>query len=161
MEETQMDYPNFKKLSREQLMEHFEQERQEWLKAGMSDADIHRIHFGEESENGRGGDYRMWLDERKHTRPDHKYAPGTPVAIDAVDPESAWISGGRGGLDDAEFNIDFESAFSQLTDLQRRSFIEVRLNGRTQADVASDLGVSRESVKQAIVGAVKKLKKFF
>ncbi|MCL2188189.1 MAG: hypothetical protein FWC16_10465 [Defluviitaleaceae bacterium] len=93
-----MNHTDFIKLSREQLLEHFEQERQAWLKAGMSEADIFRIHFGEESENGRGGDYRVWLNERKQTRPDRKYAPGTPVAIDAVDPDGAWISGERGGF---------------------------------------------------------------
>ena len=39
-------------------MEHFEQERQEWLSVVMSEADIFRIHFGTEKENGKGGDYR-------------------------------------------------------------------------------------------------------
>ena len=149
------------KLSRKQLIEHFERERQEWLAARMSEAAIFHIHFGEESENGRGGDYRVWLNERKHIRPDHKYAPGTPVAIDAVDPEGAWISNGRRGLDDVEFNIDFESALSTLTELQRVSLMEVRFNGRTQEDVPNELDVSRESVKQAITGALKKFKKFY
>jgi DNA-binding CsgD family transcriptional regulator len=156
-----MDTPNYKRLSRKEMLAHFEQERQEWLKAGMSEADIFYIHFGNESEDGRGGDYRVWLDERKHTRSDHKYAPGTPVAIDVVDPNSAWIGGDKGGLCEVEFGIDLEIALAQLTSLQRSSFIEVRLNGRTQADVATALGVSRESVKQAINGALKKLKKIF
>ena len=148
-------------LSRKQLLDHFELERQEWLAAGIGEAAIYRIHFGEPGENGRGGDYRMWLNERRHTRPDHKYAPGTALAIDTVDPDGAWISGGRGGLDEVEYAIDLEAALSKLTDLQRASFMEVRLNGRTQADVAYELGVSRESVKQAVEGALKKLKKFF
>ena len=126
-----MNNPDFTKLSRKQLMEHFERERQEWLEAGMSDADIFRVHFGEESENGRGGDYRLWLDERRHTRPDHKYSPGTPVAIDAVDPNGAWISDGRSGLDDVEFNIDFETAMASLTDSQRFCFVEVELNSKS------------------------------
>jgi len=156
-----MDTPNFRKLSRQQLMEHFEQERQEWLKAGMNEADIFRIHFGEEHENGKGGDYRLWLDERKHTRPDHKYAPGTPVAIDAVDPESAWISGGRCGLDDAEFNIDLESALAILTDSQRHCFVEVVLNDRTQPSVAEDLGITQQGAMNHIKAATKKLKKIF
>ena len=156
-----MNNTDITKLSRKQLMEHFEQERQEWLSAGMNEADIFRIHFGEENENGRGGDYRVWLDERKRVRPDHKYAPGTPVAIDTVDPDGAWINGGMGGIDESEFNIDLEAALSTLTELQRKSFVEVRLNERTQAEVAEELGVSRESIKQAIAGALKKLKKYF
>jgi RNA polymerase sigma factor (sigma-70 family) len=156
-----VNIPDFIRLSRKQLLEHFECERQEWLVAGMSEADIYRVHFGEENEKGRGGDYRVWLNERKHVRPDHKYAPGVPTAIDTVDPNGAWISGGRGGMDDVEFQTDLEAAMSTLTPLQRSSFIEVRLNGRTQAAVADELGVSRDSVKQAINGAAKKLKKYF
>jgi hypothetical protein len=156
-----MNTTDFTSLTREKLLAHFEQERQDWLAAGMGEADIFRIHFGEPDENGRGGDYRMWLNERKHSRSDHKYAPGTAVAIDTVDPNGAWISGGRDGFDDVDVNLDIETALSMLTDLQRTSFVEVRLNGRSQADVAHELGVSRESVKQAVDGALKKLKRFF
>ena len=152
---------DFTKLSREQLMENFEQERQEWLTAGMSEVDIFRIHFGTEEENGKGGDYRTWLDERKHTRSDRKYAPGTPVAIDTVDPSGAWISGGRSGLDDAEFGIDFESALSKLTESQRLCFVEVALNDRTQQSVADELGVRQQIVNKHIRAAKKKLKIFF
>jgi len=156
-----MKNPNFKKLSREQLLEHFEQERQEWLKIGMSEADIFRIHFGDESENGKGGDYRLWLDERKHTRPDRKYAPGTPVAIDAVDPEAAWISGGRGGLDESEFNMDFEAALLTLTDAQRYCFVEVVLNDRSYSSVAKDLAKHHSTVQEAVRAAKEKIKKYF
>jgi hypothetical protein len=156
-----MSNQDFKRLSRKQLMEHFDREREEWLSAGMSEADIYRVHFGEETENGRGGDYRVWLDERKHIRPDRKYAPGTPVAIDTVDPDGAWISGGRGGLDEAEFNIDFEAAISSLTELQRFCFVEVALNDRTQESVAVEIGKSRETVKYALGAAKKNLKKYF
>ena len=156
-----MDNPNFTKFSRKQLMEHFERERQEWLKAGMSDAAIFRIHFGDESENGRGGDYRLWLDERKHTRPDHKYSPGTPVAIDAVDPDGAWISGGHGGLDDVEFDIDFEAAMASLTDLQRFCFIEICIKDRKYRDVATERSKSLGTITEAIKSAKNKLKKYF
>jgi RNA polymerase sigma factor (sigma-70 family) len=157
----EMNKTDSSKLSRKQLIEYFERERQEWLSAGMSEADIFSMHFGEGNENGRGGDYRTWLSERKHTRPDHKYSPGTPVAIDAVDPNGAWISGGQGGLDDVEFNIDLEAALSKLTELQRFCFIEVALNGRTQESVAAEISKSRENVKYALGAAKKNLKKYF
>jgi DNA-binding CsgD family transcriptional regulator len=159
--EEKMNKIDFTKLSRKQLLEHFEQERQEWLAAGMSEADIFCIHFGEEHENGRGGDYRVWLNERKHTRPDHKYAPGTPVAIDAVDPHGAWINSGRSGFDDVEFNIDLETALFTLTELQRYCFLEVVLNDRTQQSVADDLGIKQQVVDKHIRGAKNKLKIFF
>ena len=152
---------DFHRMSRKQLVEHFEQERQEWLVAGMSEADIFRIHFGEEAENGRGGDYRVWLDERKRVRPDHKYAPGIPAIIDTVDPEGAWISSGRGGLDDVEFNIDLEAALSTLTKSQRFCFVEVILNNRTQQEIAAELGIAQPNVFKHVNNSKKKLKNFF
>ena len=156
-----MKHPDFKKLSREQLMEHFEQERQEWLSAGMSEADIFRIHFGEENENGRGGDYRMWLDERKHIRPDHKYALGTPVAIDAIDPNSAWISGGRSGIDDVEFNIDLETALSTLTTAQRKLVSAIVFDGVTPAEYARDKQLHKSVAYRTFERAKKILKNFY
>lgn len=52
-----MDFSiDFTKLSRKSLMKHFECERQEWLIFGMSEADIFRIHFG---DDGKGGDYAI------------------------------------------------------------------------------------------------------
>jgi|GEM_PF-1364840 len=56
---------------------------------------------------------------------------------------------------------EMEKALSTLTDLQRFCFVEVCLKGLTQQTVAEKANVSRESVKQAIFGAKKKLKKFF
>ncbi|MDR1663827.1 MAG: hypothetical protein LBR83_02765 [Clostridiales bacterium] len=156
-----MNNPDFRKLSREQLLEHFENERKEWLEAGMSEADINRVHFGEENENGRGGDYRVWLNERKHVRPDHKYAPGTPVAIDAVDPDSAWISGGRGGLDAVEFNTDFAAALSKLTELERKYFTEIYYEGLTNSFIARRDGKDESAVRRTVNRAKEKLKKYF
>ena len=61
-----MNDQDFTKLNKKALLENFEQERQEWLAAGMSEADIFKIHFGELDENGKlvrlkdscyGGDY--------------------------------------------------------------------------------------------------------
>jgi len=152
--------PNFKKLSRQQVLVHFEQEREEWLAAGMSEADIFRVQFGEESEKGKGGDYRVWLDERKHTRSDHKYAPGTPVAYDAVDPNNAWINGGRGGLDDAEFNIDFETALSKLPTAQRDLAEAIIFGGLTPAEYARGKQISKAAVSQTLERIRKNLKIF-
>jgi len=156
-----MTYPDLAVLSRKQLMEHFEQERQDWLAAGMSEADVYCVHFGDETENGRGGDYRMWLNERKHLRSDHKYSPGTPVAIDTVDPDGAWISGGRGGLDAVEFEIDLESALATLTESQRLCFIEVVMNDKTQQEASRTLGIAQPNICKHIRDAKKKLRNFF
>jgi RNA polymerase sigma factor (sigma-70 family) len=140
---------------------HLERERQQMLAAGMSEADIYRLHFGEENENGRGGDYGVWLSERKHLRPDRKYSPGVPVAIDTIDPDSARISDGKSGLEDIEFEIDLKAAMNTLTELQRLCFIQVELRDRTQKAVADELKISQQMVDKHIKAAKKKLKVFF
>ena len=151
---------DFTKLSRRQLIAHFERERQAWLEAGMSEADIFRIHFGEITGNGRGGDYRMWLDERKHIRADRKYSYGTPVTIHDTD-DSLWIVNGYSELDDVEFNIDLKVAFSKLTELQRFCFVEAVMNDRKQQVIADDLGIKQQVVGRHIKAAKEKLKKYF
>ena len=152
---------DFTKLTRKQLIAYFEQERQEWLAAGMSEAAIFRVHFGEEVENGRGGDYRVWLDERKHTRLDHKYALGTPVAIEAADPNSAWISGGRSGLEDVEFNIDLDKAMSRLTNLERKYFVEVHFDGFSIRAIARRESKDESAVRRTVNRAKEKIKNCF
>jgi DNA-directed RNA polymerase specialized sigma24 family protein len=156
-----MNNADYAQLSRKQLITQFEQERREWLEAGMSEADVHRVHFGEENENGRGGDYAVWLAERGRGRADHKYAPGTPVAIDTVDPDGARIGGGRGGLDDADFSIDLEKALSTLTELQRFCFVEVCLKERSYTDVAKRCGKHHSTIQESVRAAKAKLKNFF
>ena len=153
-----MSSHEFAKLNRKALFMHFERERQEWLEAGMNEADIFLMHFG---EDGESGDYAVWLAERKHIRPDHKYCPGTPLAIDTVDPNGAWISSGRNGMDEVESQIDITIALSTLTDLQRFSFVEICLNGRAYRDVATERGKSLGTISDAVRAAKEKLKKYF
>ena len=153
-----MHTENYTNHNRKTLFAALEAERQAWLSNGMSKAAIFYIHFG---VDGKGGDYRVWLSERKHGRADHKYAPGTPVAIDAVDPENAWISSGRGGLDDADVQIDLANALAALTELQRFCFVEVIIKTRTQQAVAVEIGKTRENVKYALNAAKQNLKKYF
>jgi hypothetical protein len=156
-----MNNADYGKLTRKQLLEQMETERQEWLLAGMSEANVYRIHFGEEKENGRGGDYAAWLSERKHFRADHKYAPGVPMAIDAVDPDGARISGGRNDFDDAERNIDFEKALSMLTGAQNELLRAIVYEGATPAEYARDKHINKSVVSRTLERARKNLKKFF
>lgn len=158
MEERQLYTEKYANLSRKALIIQLETERQEWLAAGMSEAAIFYIHFG---ADGKDGDYRIWLSERKYIRADHKYAPGTPVSIDAIDPENAWINSGRGSLDDADSQIDIEAALGKLTELQRFCFTEVMLKGHTEQVVAKKLGMTQQSVHKHIKAAKKKLQNIF
>ena len=154
------------KLKKTALLKHLEEERQEWLAAGMSEETIALIHFGELDKDGKPvdpkerGDYGNWLAERKHRRPDHKYAPGSPLSLEALY-EGSWLADSTDVIGEVEQRMDTQRLFDTLTELQRICFIEVRMNGRTQEDVGVSLNISRESVKQAVSAAVKKLKKYF
>jgi uncharacterized protein YerC len=157
---------DFSKLSRKELMEHFEQERQEWLAAGMNEADIIKIHYGDKNDNGNSlgayaGDYAMWLSERKHERSEPKYAPGAPVAIYEIDPDNEWIACGRNEIGDAEFNIDLEAALSTLTQLQRFCFTEIYVHGRGYVDIADESGKSLGTISRAVRRAKENLIIFF
>lgn len=148
------------KLKRKQLIEHFERERQEWLSLGMSEADIFRIHFGER-EGGRGGDYRMWLDERKHTRSDHKYAQGVPLSFDDVIFNCGIHSNRNEGIEYMEFSADFERALLTLTELQKQYFIKYHFEGFAYTEIALSFGKDESTIREAIKSANKKIEKFF
>ena len=162
MEELTMTNTDITKLiTRKQIAEHLEKERQEWLSAGMNEADIFLIHFGEESENGRGGDYRIWLDERKHTRSDRKYSPGTPISINELDQDRAFIKTWRNDFEDIEFSIDMEMALSKLSTAQRELVIAVFVDGATPAEYSRDKGINKSVVSRTLARAKENLKNFF
>ena len=161
-----MKYVDITKLNKITLLKHFEEERQEWLATEMSEADIALIHFGKLDKAGKPinpkerGDYGIWLAERSRTRPDHKYASGSLLSLEALY-EGSWLADSTDVISEVEQTMDTERLLSTLTELQRVCFVEVRMNGRTQADVAAQLNISRDSVKQAVSAAVKKIKKYF
>ena len=152
---------DFTNLSRKQLMKHFEQERQEWLDAGMSEADIFRVHFGEIDENGRGGDYRIWLDERKHSRTDHKYAQGGSLSYCDNVYDDRKNSSRCNEIENLELSMDMEGALSILTELQRRYSIYVIIYGYTYTEVAQKYGVSEAAIRKHVKHAKQKMKVFF
>jgi DNA-directed RNA polymerase specialized sigma24 family protein len=140
---------------------HFEHERQEWLELGMSEADIYRIHFGEPCENGRGGDYRVWLDERRHVRCDHKYAHGTPISYERLPHDDRLLVSNTECFDEINISVDLCYALSVLTDLQRKYFALVIVSGYSYAEVARKHGITEGAVRKHIRLALPKLKNFF
>jgi RNA polymerase sigma factor (sigma-70 family) len=62
-----------------------------------------------------------------------------------------------------EFEVadGLEQALASLTKLQRTCFVETKLNGKTQQEVADELGKSRSTVQKAMEGAVGIMKKYF
>ena len=144
-----MEHTYNTKLRRSALFAMFERERQEWLALGMSEADIFIMHFG---EDGHGGDYAIWLSERKHIRPDHKYAPGTPMSLEEIKYEGDWFfdSDAHDRLLEVEQLADIETVVLSLTKKQATLVKELLFNHKTCAEYASDNGISKAAVSQML-----------
>jgi RNA polymerase sigma factor (sigma-70 family) len=156
-----MSNTDITKLSRTQLIKHLEQERKAWFSLGMSEADIFRIHFGEPDKNGRGGDYRIWLDERRHTRADHKYALGTPISTGDMSFIEDIPAKNESVFDSVDFSIDLEQALTPLTDLQRKYVILVLIHECSYAEAARKNNITEGAVRKHIRLALPKLKNYY
>jgi hypothetical protein len=62
---------------------------------------------------------------RKHTRPDHKYAPGEPLSLSNLKYEGQWFADQGESISHVDSTIDLERAMSALTELQRRYVVKV------------------------------------
>jgi DNA-directed RNA polymerase specialized sigma24 family protein len=112
------------------------------------------------NEDGRGGDYRMWLDERKHTRSDHKYALGEPLPfLDSIYDGSV-IQNRCKEIEGIEFSTDLGRAMGTLTELQCRYFIMNRLLGYGYAEIARRENKHKVTVSGIVKAAEKKVKNF-
>jgi len=144
------------KLTRRQLIKHFEQERQEWLAIGMNEADIFRIHFGETDENGKGGDYRMWLDEYNHNR--HK-----SVSMEDVEYEGEWFSDNSDFLSDliqAEDVTRLRAAMTKLLPKQQVLIKRIYFSNEKVIDIAAAQGVLQSAISHRTATILRNLKKF-
>ena len=99
--------------------------------------------------------------DRKHTRPDHKYAPGHPVSLDSLAYDGEWLANHDDGIAAAALSIDLERALAALTKLQRRYYLLSRIEGFSNAEIARLDGKDESTVREAIKAADAKIKKFF
>jgi len=108
--------------------------------------------------------YISIIEERSERRfhRHHKYT-GHHVSYESIIQEGVHIRDTRDEIEQLEWNLDLEIVInkSNLTSEQHHCFFEVNLNGKTQRDVAKELGKSKTAVAQAISGAKKKLAKNF
>ena len=134
---------------REAVFAIFEKERREWLAAGMSEAGIFIIHFG---EDGKGGDYAVWLSERKHRRKDHKYAPGMPLSLETLSYEGEWLKDDTAAntLLEIEKKHDIETVLLVLTPKQRALVRALIFTGSSCAEYAGDAHISKSAVSQML-----------
>jgi len=89
--------------------------------------------------------------ERKHSR--HH-----PMSLDHCEHHGEWFEDKHDAISEIELAIDLERALSTLTDLQRVCLVETRQNGKTQQELAVELGKSRSTVQKAVNGAIETLK---
>jgi RNA polymerase sigma factor (sigma-70 family) len=99
--------------------------------------------------------------ERRHIRPDHKYAPGEPLSLDGARYEGEWLEDRRDEIEAAALSVDLERALRSLTELQRRYFILSRIEGYSYAEIAKADGKQTSTVLRLVEAAAKKLKKYF
>ena len=164
-----MNNKDYTKKSRIAFLEFLEKERQEMLAEKMSEVDIFRVHFGEQDENGKPkkdaypGDYAVWLSERKHIRPDHKYFYGSPQSFESVEYEGDWFRDNAAAeiLLNIEQSADIETALRTLTEKQRALIRALVFDDITSTEYAQANNLDKSTVSRNLEGARKKIKKFF
>ena len=74
-----------------------------------------------------------------------------------------WYDGhmGENPQDAVERRETREEMLSEMTEKQREAFVMYFRDGMTQEEIASNIGVSRDSVNDRLEGALKKAKKYF
>jgi len=105
-------------------------------------------------------DLLVALDKEEYNS-DRKHSRRYPISLESCEYEGEWFTEKHDAVAEIENSIDIERALASLTELQRICFVEARLNGKSQREVAAELGKSRSTVQQAVDGAIAILKKFF
>jgi len=98
--------------------------------------------------------------ERRHSRVDHKFAPGQPVSIDSLVYEGEWVADMDDGICLIELSEDFRQALMALTELQRRYFVMNRLEGYSYAEIARMDGKTEAAIRKHVRLAIPLLKNF-
>ena len=100
------------------------------------------------------------LNDRKHSRPDHKYAPYTPLSLESLY-EGAWFVADEDHITAAELIIDLTRALARLTILQRRYFIMARIGGYSYVEIGAFEHKDPSTIQRHIESAEKKIRRFF
>ena len=101
------------------------------------------------------------LNDRKHARPDHKYAPCAPLSLESLYREGTWFEDHDDGIAAAELSVDLQRALAALTKLQRRYFILARLKGYSYVEIGQRDGKDPSTVQRLVESAEKKIRKYF
>ncbi|MDR0531135.1 MAG: hypothetical protein LBG83_03610 [Oscillospiraceae bacterium] len=99
--------------------------------------------------------------DREEFNSDRKHSRRYPISLESCEYEGEWFGEKHNSIEESESAVQWEQASAALTDLQRICFVEVCLNGRTQQEVADQLGIAQQGVDRHIKAAKKKLQKIF
>ena len=106
-------------------------------------------------------DHEDFNQERSHTRPDHKYAPGEPVSLNAGESTDDWlVFSTLTSYKAVELKVDLEMALETLTPLQRRYFVMNRIWGYKTTEIARFESKAQPTVFEVIMMAEKKIRDF-
>ena len=99
--------------------------------------------------------------ERRHSRSDHKYAPGEPISLNADNSLDDWlVFSTLTSYKAIELKIDLEMALETLTALQRRYFALNRICGYSNSEIARTEKKDESAIRRSVEGAEKKIKLF-
>ena len=98
---------------------------------------------------------------RRHSRSDHKYAGGAPLALDVSEYEGDWLADPDDAVGAVELSMDLQQALRTLTELQRRYFLMNRIDGYSCAEIARREGRNKSTVSRLVDTASEKIKSFF
>lgn len=101
------------------------------------------------------------LNNRKHSRPDHKYAPCAPLSLESLSYEGAWFEDNDDPIAAAELRMNLERALAKLTDLQRRYFTLSRIEGRNYVEIGEYEGKDPSTIQRLVESAEKKVRNYF
>lgn len=101
------------------------------------------------------------LNDRKHSRPDHKYAPCAPLSLESLNYEGAWFEKIEDHIAAAELIIDLVRVLARLTELQRRYFIMARVEGYSYVDIGKYEGKDPSTIQRIVAAAEKRIRKYF
>ena len=106
-------------------------------------------------------DLKEELNDRKHARPDHKYAPCAPLSLESLFCDGKWFADPNDCIAAAELAVDLERAMDTLTDLQRRYYRLARLEGYKCTEIAKRDGKDPSTVREIVKAAERKVRAYF
>lgn len=97
--------------------------------------------------------------ERKHTRSDHKYAPGEPISLESLLYEGEPLASFNDYIAATELAVDIMRALRLLSETQRRYFIMRRIKGLKYKEIAALEGRQTSTIFRLVESATRKIQK--